>query len=418
MTNWKDHSDELPGQDMTFLGDTPYVYHCHHFNLFHDQTVEDALGEVKAFEIRSRAAAAASRQLLDGLVAATGAATAAERLQMAAGLFPWLGHGKLELQADAGGGHAHGEYLHYSFAWQEKYGSRIRRRFPIDAFAAGFAAAATELAFDLPGGSLDAAEGSCFVRREPACRFELSLRPAAEATAAVDRAAVEGRVAAPSAGRDEDSIAAIARGLKDFLIDFEGDPRGLMQGFGLYVTRHLTAYYNATAYDTIHHIERTSPASAPVVEELFGESGHVCAFYTLGNVLLSPEWEALVGPLRGEVDEVVGACVAVCRALGFGHWTVEELVPDRRLTMRASSNYEAPFYLTRYGTAPKPRCYFFANAARAIMQLAHRIDWPSRPTLDDELYQSLFRDGLGWDVEQTGCLARGDEHCEVVVSRR
>ncbi len=432
MDNWKDLSRALPEQDLTFLGDTQYVYHCHHFNLFHDQTVEDALGEERAFEVRSRAATEASRALLGGLLAGNGSAgggsagsgatTPAERLQLAAGLFPWMGHGSLELSSDAGGGSARGEYLHYSFAWREKYGRKIRRRHAIDAFAAGFAAAATEVAFDLPAGSVGASEADCYVCREPSCRFKLASNstPAGSNgsdSPAVDRAATERRIAAPEAGRDESNIAGIAAGLKDFVLGVEGDERGLVQGFGIYITRHLTSYYNATAYDTIHHVERRSPAQAEVVEELFGESGHVCAFYTCGNILLSPEWEGLVGPLRGEVEEVVSACVAICRALGFGHWTIEDLVPGERLVMRASSNYEAPYYLERYGRADKPRCYFFANAARAIMQLAHRVDWASRPTLDDALYQSLFKQGLGWNMEQTQCLTRGDDTCEVVVTK-
>ena len=418
MDHWKQLSQELPDQDMTFLGDTQYVYHCHHFNLFHDQTVEDALGEERAFEVRARAAAEASRALLGGIVAGNGSTTPAERLQLAAGLFPWMGHGSLELQSDAEGGIALGEFLHYSFAWREKYGQKIRRRHPIDAFAAGFAAAATEVAFDLPVGAVGVSEGDCYVCREPSCRFELRRQEGSQVAASgLGREAVGGLLSAPSAGRDEETIAGIARGLKDFVLGVEGDGRGLVQGFGIYITRHLTSYYNATAYDTIHHIEQHQPASAPVVEELFGESGHVCAFYTCGNILLSPEWEGLVGPVTGEVEEIVSACVAICRALGFGHWTVEELVPGERLVMRASSNYEAPYYLARYGRSDKPRCYFFANAARAIMQLAHRVDWPSRPTLDDALYQSLFKEGLGWRMEQTACLTRGDDHCEVVVTK-
>ncbi|MEM7350249.1 MAG: hypothetical protein AAF657_05550 [Acidobacteriota bacterium] len=421
MHPWNNHSTEIPGQDLTFLGDAQYVYHCHHFNLFHDQTVEDALGEEEAFAVRSRAAADAVRPLLTGLAARQGAETPAERLQLAAGLFPWMGHGSLELQADAAGGEARGEHLHYSFAWREKYGSRIRRRFPIDAFAAGFAAAATEMAFALPNGSLQATETECYVRRDPACRFQLRPQEAPSASnggpPAIGRSTVAKRLAPPAGGRDEDTISSIARGLKDFVLGVEGDARGLVQGFGIYITRHLSTYYNATAFDTIHHVEQAAPAQAPVVEELFGESGHVCAFYTCGNILLSPEWEAMAGPVRGEVEEVVAGCVAICRALGFGHWTVEELVPDARLVMRGSSNYEAPFYLERYGQADKPRCYFFANAARAIMQLATQVDWAARPQLDEDLYQNLFKSGLGWTMEQTACLTRGDEYCEVVVTK-
>ena len=418
MPDLKNHSAQLPGQDMTFLGETQYVYHCHHFNLFHDQTVEDALGEERAFEVRRKAAGDAARQLLNDLAGKEGAESATERLQLAAALFPWMGHGSLELLADTDGGTARGEYLHYSFAWREKYGAKIRRRFPVDAFAAGYASAATEVAFGLKPGTLASSEADCYACREPACRFELSRQDPAQAPVPVDRDAVTARVATPMTGQDESHITEVAAGLKDFVLGVEGDQRGLVQGFGIYITRHLAAYYNATAYDTLHEIEHSSPASTPVVEELFGESGHVCAFYTCGNILLSPEWEAMVGPPKGEVEEIVSSCVAICRALGFGHWTVTELVPERRLVMRCSSNYEAPFYLTRYGKSDKPRCYFFANAARAIMQLAHRVDWPSRPTLDDALYQSLFRTGLGWNMEQTACLTRGDDHCEVVITAK
>ena len=67
-----------------------------------------------------------------------------------------------------------GEYLHYSFAWREKYGERIRRRFPVDAFAAGFSAAATEVAIDLPPDSLAPVEEECYACRQPAYQIKLT----------------------------------------------------------------------------------------------------------------------------------------------------------------------------------------------------------------------------------------------------
>ncbi len=417
MKHLKDLSLELPGQDLKFLGATPYVYHCHHFNLFHDQTVEDALGEEEAFEVRSRAAQSAAWQLLSDLVAESGASTPAERLQLAVAVFPWMGQGRLQLLADGGGGTARGDHLHYSFAWREKYGSRVRRHFPIDAFAAGFSAAATEVAFALPPGTLGPSEKSCYACRQPACDFELERQSEREASEPVDREVFLRHIRDPGEGLGEDRISTIAQGLKEFLLGVEGDERGLVQGFGIFITRHLSSYYDQTAYDTIHHIEKHAPQATPAVEELFGESGHVCAFYTFGNILLSPEWEAMVGPLGGEVEEIVTSSTAITRALGFGHWTVDELEPERRLVMRSSSNYESPFYLERYGRSEKPRCYFFANAARAIMQLAHGVDWPSRPELSEDLYLSLFKADLKWRVEETRCRSKGDDLCEVVVTK-
>ncbi|MCB1056147.1 MAG: hypothetical protein KDD11_11660 [Acidobacteria bacterium] len=418
MSDLKNLSRAVPGHDLKLLGSAPYVYHCHHFNLFHDQTVEDALGPEEAFEVRCRAARRASRHLLADAVRMAGAATPIERLQLAASIFRWMGQGDLELLAGADGGAARGNHLHYGFAWREKYGAKVRRKVPIDAFAAGYASAATEVAFDLEPGSLCGRETSCFACREPGCEFSITTGGEGDTTAPVDAAGVERRVGTPGAGIGEERIAAITQGLNDFLLGVGPDERGLVQGFGIYVTRHLSGYYDQTAYDTIHFIEQHAPQATAAVEGLFGESGHVCVFYTFGNLLLSPEWEGLVGPVRGEVEEVVTSCTAIARALGFGHWTISELVPGERLVLRTASNYEFPFYLERYGRSAKPRCYFFANAARAFMQLAHRVDWPAKPALTEDLYQNLFKQGLSWHTEETCCCARGDDHCEVVVTRR
>lgn len=416
MDFYRDLSEEVTSQDLTFLVGIPYVYHCHHFNLFHDQTVEDALGEEEAFHVRARAAHRHSGQLLRRALSAAGAQTPVERLQLASRLLAWMGHGRLQILGDEEKARARGEYLHYSFAWREKYGKQIRRRYPLDAFAAGFAAAAVEAAFDLEEGVVEGQEEQCYGCREPRCEIELVKHGRNGLGAAVDQEQYLEGVGEPDTGLGEEQINTIARGLKDFVAGAAGDERGLIQGFGLFITRHLAGYYNQTAYDTIHRVEEANPGLATVTEELLGESGHVCVFNTFGNILLSPEWEGMVGPIRGEVEEIVTGCTAIARALGFGHWVIHELEPGKRLVMRASSTYEAPFYLKVYGRSDRPRGYFFANAARAFMQLAHRVPWTEKPQLDEELYQSLFRTSLKWRVEQTACLARGDEFSEVVVS--
>lgn len=422
LARYRNLSTELAAQDLTFLGTTPYVYHCHHFNLFHDQTIDDALGEEAGFAVKASAAHRAARHLLANVTTELGAATPTERLAAAQGVFSWLGHGRLRLDADAGGGVAHGEYLHYSYAWREKYGRRVRRTHPMDAFAAGFAAATVEIAFDLDAESLASTETDCFVNKAPSCRFELTPRPTPSTasdsmtTPEIGRSVIEPHLAPPEQGVDEERIVQVSRLLKDFVLGLESDDTGLMQGFGVFVTRHLTGYYNATAFETLHRVERGRPHMVPVVEELFAESGHVCVFYTLGNILQSAEWEALAGAPTGDVAETVTSCVAICRALGFGHWTVAE-VDDDRLVLRGSSNYEAPYYLARWGTSQTARSYFLASSARAMMRLAHGVDWTARPTLDDTLYQSLFKKGVPWKADITRCLTRGDDQCEVVVRR-
>ena len=136
--------------DLAFLGDAPVLYHCHHFNLFLDQSVDDALGPKVGPALRFAAAREASYQLLASLVRAADAVTPAERVALAEHVFASMGHGRLRIDAPQGVGKAVGEHLHYGQAWFEKYGATVRRRSPADAFAAGFAAAAVDLAYDLP----------------------------------------------------------------------------------------------------------------------------------------------------------------------------------------------------------------------------------------------------------------------------
>ena len=42
--NLKELIQYMASHNHTFFAHTPVVYHCHHFNLFLDQTIDDALG--------------------------------------------------------------------------------------------------------------------------------------------------------------------------------------------------------------------------------------------------------------------------------------------------------------------------------------------------------------------------------------
>lgn len=410
---------ELPGHDMTFFADVPYVYHCHHYNLFHDQTIDDALGEELGGKVRREAAHGAFRQLLEKLVVAAGAETPAERTVLATQTFAAMGHGKLDLDAGPDGGTATGSYLHYGFSWREKYGSRVRRETPIDSVAEGFAAAAVEIAHRLPYGSVEVREQACLATKHSACQFVITRRtPPREAPEVVDRLAVRAVLASDFTGLDEERIQAIAAGLKAFMKPVAGDERGLVHAFNVFVTMHLANYYNETFYESVRLLEQSTPSNANIAEQLFSEAGTSCVFNTFGNVLLSPEWEGLVGPLGGKPEDILSFCCAIARGLGFGRWCLHDVELGKRVVLRAPSTYETPFYLTRYGKSTRPRGYFFQGSCKAIAALAHDVAWDKRPKLDDELYQSLLGARCRWKAEQTACPARGDSYAEVVVTLR
>ncbi|HEY0190388.1 MAG TPA: hypothetical protein VGC42_04650 [Kofleriaceae bacterium] len=405
----------IADQSLTFLAEIPYVFHCHHYNLFHDQTVDDALGEDEGARVRTTAAHNAFRELLGAVFEKSNAHTPAERISLATELFAWMGQGRLSLDVTATGGRARSSSLHYGYAWREKYGAKVKRTDPADAVAAGFASAATELAFGLAWDGISATEHKCLATRDAECELTLQTAPSQPASPPIDEATSRRYMAAPMRGVDEDRVAAIGAGLIEFMRGVQGDERGLVAAFNVFVTAHLPSYYNETVYETVHRVERMSAGSVPAVEALMREAGQVCVFNTFGNVLLSPEWEGLVGPPTGDPHDVISFCTAIARGLGFGHWLVGEYEPRKRLVVRATSNYEVPFYRSRYGLAKKPRSYFVQGAALAMMLLAENVKWTGRPQLTNDYYIELFRGKPKYRVEQTKCMMRGDAISEYVV---
>lgn len=410
----------MPGCDLTFFGGAPYVFHCHHYNLFHDQSVDDVLGEEAGFALRSRAAREAFRPLLAAVFDAAGATLPVERIELATQIFAALGHGRPSLSVSSdGSGVATGTHLHYGFAWREKYGKQVKRFDPVDAVAAGFAAAASELAHGLPPGSVEGTEVNCVAMQHEQCRVSLSrVAPTPLAEPLAERMMAD-YVKPPQRGLWEDEVAAIADGLRGFLGGVAGDERGLVHAFNVFVTAHMANYYNETIFESVRALEERSPAVVGAAESLFREAGHVCVFNTFGNIILSPEWESMVEKPGDDPERIVMSCLAIARSLGFGHWLVPEMKVGERMVMRTTTNYEAPYYLHRYGRSAKPRCYITTGAALAIAVLAHRVKWSESPTLDQAYYDALFRgDGLGWEAEVTRDQTMGDEVTEIVVSRR
>jgi len=410
----------LQEHHLAFFGEVPVLFHCHHFNLFLDQTIDDALGHAEGTRLRIAAAQESGHALLLALTKGTGAETPMERINLAQQVFSAMGHGKLQIDAPEGRGTAQGTYLHYGFSWAEKYGKDVKRRHPADAFAAGFAAAAVEVAYDLPCESVRVTESRCVAMREDACEFTLEpSEPASSATSRprVDLAATKDVLVPSRPGLHEERIEEIAQGLIEFLGGVGPDSRGLIQGFGVFITMHLAGYYNRLSYDAVERVRERAPGLLGVLEALLRESGQVCVFHTFGGILLSPEWEGLVGKPTGDVTDHVIGCCAIARALGFGRWTIDELDADRRLVLRTPLTYETAYHLRRHGKAPGGSSYFLQGAAAAFMELAHRVPWRDDPQLSDAFYRQLFSRGQTWRVEQTSDLAKGDDQCEVVVSR-
>lgn len=409
----------LSDHELDFLAGSPVVAHCHHFNLFWDQTMDDALGEEAGRRVRTLAAHKASYRFLRALVDEVGATSPVERLRLAAAVFSAMGHGKLHLAVGRSGGLVRGEQLHYGFGWREKYGAAMRRSAPADAFATGFSAAATEVAYGLDPGSRRGQEERCIVDGSAGCNIRVTSHVGDPMLPlGVDpQSARDVLPPVDTTGLYEDQIAPIVSGLREFLSGVAGDDRGVIEAFGVLVTSNLADYYNHAAADVLEVIAREKPGGVDAFRALLMEAGHACAFHTFGGVLASPEWEGMVGAPSGDPLEIAIGCVSLARALGFGRWSIESFEPGERLVMTSPGTYESLFSRLLAADGKNAVGGIFVGAGIGIMQLAHGVTWQPRPRIDNALYLELAKTSP-WRVEQDSSFAAGDPLDRIVVTRR
>lgn len=411
------HRGLMPDHAFNFVADIPTVFHCHHFNLFWDQTIDDALGSELGTVIRTNAAREAYYDLLSGLAVRMGVTAPEDIIVMAQAAFHMGGQGSLTIDANERGGQIIGDFLHFGVAWNEKYG-RVRRKHPVDGLAAGFAAAAIELAYGAPRNSMRCRETECISLDSSRCRFRAEAGEPGPLAGPMTRSQVAAAAGPPTNGLFEDDIAPMVDNLRDFCSGLFGDDRGLIQSFGLFISELPTSYYNRAGYDGLRHLSRTAPSLMPVMQALMREAGHVCVFNTFGSIMASPEWEGMFGAPTGDPADTLTSCLALARALGMGRWCALELEPGARLVLRTPATYESAYYASREGRASEPQCFFFQGAAVGLMQLMERVQWREQPTFDQAFYDQLFRSGLPWECVETQCVSKGDPCDEVVVTHR
>ncbi len=410
------HRGVMPEYCFNFLSDIPTVFHSHHFNLFWDQTIDDALGPKLSTALRANAAGESFYDILAGLALDLAVSTPDDMLELAQATFAAAGQGRLTFEVDERGGRVLGEHLHFSTAYNEKY-RRVRRRHGLDALAAGFSAAAIELAHGLQRDSVRCRELACAAIDAPRCEFKAEVGVPGPMTGPMTRTQFDDANGGPAPGLFQAEADAIVDGLGALVRTLAGDTRGLIRAFGVYMSELPTTYYNRAGYDGLRHVRRTAPELVPVMHTLMREAGHACVFHTFGSILTSPEWNLVAPAPTGEPELTLASSMAIARVLGLGYWTVREYVAGARLVITTPATYEAAYFVNREGRASSPQCFFFQGAVVGLMQLVERVDWPSRPTFDRAEYERLFRPGLPWRAEETTCVAQGDPCCEVVVTR-
>lgn len=398
------------------VGDQLVVVHCHHYALFLEQTIFDALGG-ESRGVRRQAAFEAAHALLGPLYAEHPGASPQEKLALAAELFAAMGQGRLRFELTAEGGTVQATSLFHGSSFLAKYGGRIQNRMTVDAFAAGYCAAAASLAFPSDWGRLEADEVTCVARGDAACTFLLTRRSERPRFGAV----LTRDVVASSRVRFEPETAAAlrARNTGSAMLGVIGalrsDERGLIPAYGVNLALLPVSYIDMKTFDTVHLIERRSPELLPVFEALVREAAQMGAFHLLGGLLASPSFEAACGPVGKDQRERLEQLLGLCRALGWGAFTAPEFQPGRALVLRAPVTHESAYYAMKHGPTTRSRLLFQQGTALAIMQLLHRVDFGTERPIDADTYEGLFKIGTRFRVEETRSPLRGDDACEVRV---
>ncbi len=397
------------------VGGEPLIFHCHHYNAALQQSIEDLGHSLPVHDIlRDGAVAPVHAQL----TSAFAGHSAAERLAFGADLFRRLGFGTLSAGGlDAGGGQASLHDSHYALGFEARSRHGAARRDPACHFAAGFVEALAAATFDARPGSYRAVETGCAALGAEHCTFDVEKlaepRPLSPSMGM-------GLVPSPMPPRprfesnvDESFIlAALSK------LPLEGNEEGLIPAFGVYLTRHYANYYNYISYELERRVTAEMPRLLDAARDLLTEAGHVCAFNTFGGIMESPEWDAVVGPMLRDRRDWVAGIVSCINALGWGRWSVVELVEHERLVLRVDASYESSYYLQRFGADDQPHCHFCRGAAAGIMNLLYAGDITQKPTLDATYYDQLFSGPESFRGTEARCRSRGDDCCELVVERQ
>lgn len=409
----EDNIDVRPGRTEVF--GQAQLFHCNHYNRSIQQYIEDPDYVPSERILLQSAAETAYRQAQEYLAGAPDADFEA-LLDWAADVFQWSGFGTLDVSAvDGTGGTVVAENSHYGQAFAD---TRDGDDLPAELFDRGFVGGVLRAgaeAFDTPLASgFDITQSEAISRGDDRCTFEVDPDGDFQWLEHTTPAEIDWQdPPEPTAETaiDEASVIEAVQGL-----DISGNAEGLIPRFGVNLTNGYAEYYNKASFRFAEAIV-DEMGDIDVARDMLLEAGHICGFNTMGGIMTSPEWDAVVEPMIEDREDWIHGIVAAINALGWGTWRVEELVPDERLVVRVYNPYESVGHERWFGAADYPVDFTATGVANALMNLVYYGDITADPTLDDEYYYELFVDQGGFSAEQTACAAAGDDYSEIVVTR-
>jgi hypothetical protein len=393
------------------VGGEPMIFHCHHYNCFLQRSIQDA----EYIDTPPLLAGAAAEVAFDQLTRVlSGTRDVAARKGAVETLYRLCGFGLIDLsRVTDRGGEVRTHSTHYSMGWKEKFG---RSKAPVAFFSSGFLAGALAAIYGLDPATVQARQTEC---RSTGAEHDVFLLGRGPANfAAFERRRETALV--PVAQDAEPATAVNREGITRAVAGMPllGNSEGIIPAFGVYLTHMYADYYNRISFA----FEREMVAAAGqhgvgVASSLLIEAGHVCAFHTMGGIMTSPEWDALVLPMLTSREDWLFGIVACTNALGWGTWKVLDVSPDAA-TFRIYNDYESVGYRRMYGVADHGISYLATGGAAGLMNLIYLGNIQDKPDLTPEFYDRLFKGSGVFRAEVRTCQAMGAPYTEIRAARQ
>lgn len=394
------------------VADEPAIFHCHHYNCYLQAILldtRDYLPEIKQVLIDS--AQEISHTQFTEFFKQNTSLNVQEKKQAIEDYIRFAGFGKIDLgMVQKDGGKVRASSDHYGVGWKLKFG--ISKQ-PVSFFTVGFLTGAIEALYGLELGSMTGKQEQCLAMGHEQSTFV--IKRAAQINKTLLASQKEGIFQETTLNQPNDTPVDY-QAIRNALINMpiEGDKNtGLIDAFGVLLTRHYANYYCNISYRFLHlFLEKMGDTGFNIATDLLIEAGRICAFNTFGGVMQSNEWKALIKPMIRTKEDWVHGMVAVINTFGWGGWEIEALEPGKRIVVKISSGYETNTYLKKYRTSSFPVSFLGMGGIAGLMNLIYVLNLPeiTPVTLDKALYNSISRKAHFFVPKQLKCRAMGDAY--------
>ncbi|WP_291725509.1 hypothetical protein [Bernardetia sp.] len=401
----------------------PMIFHCHHYNVYLQAVIEDTNSYLNIYPVLLESAQEiVHTQFSDFFAQEENQNLSIEdKKYICQDYFRFCGFGIIDLKfLTKDGGKVESPSEHYGIGWKSKFGLREKNKKGVAFFAAGYIAGATEAIFGLDLGTLTANQKDCISQGATTSTFDVFKRKDDNNnSSSLTPSPQEGKYQTYQLQQPADTTVdydAIRQALTN--MDLQGDSQtGLIDAFGVLLTRMYANYYCLISYKLLHLFEEKMGSDGlPLAAELLTEAGHVCAYNTFGGIMQSTEWNAMIKPMIQSKEDWVHGITAVVNAFGWGFWEIEALESKQKLEVKVVSGYESNSYLAYYSNSAIPISFLASGGVAGMMNLVYNTAITEKfITLDEEAYKKLSLHPSVFRTQNHICRAKDNSEFDKIV---